>query len=269
MVRHAVMSLGALIAAAVVGLAPVGAAAPAQPFAYTTTVVEKRDPACKTPSGDCARIKLTYPTFTRAPTDAVRQALNKVVSAFILTNVSGDPLKTIADVIDDFFRQAAEWRRSSPQGPPAWDSEKVVNIEYNATGIISLDFSQYLWAGGVHPNSWSKLASYSALTGRRLTLKDLLVLGFESKLTAIAERIFREQKKLSPKASLAAAGYFVEKNGKFSLNDNFMITAKGLVFLFNDYEIAAYVVGPTVLVLPYSQIRHLIRADGPLAAIAR
>jgi hypothetical protein len=34
------------------------------------------------------------------------------------------------------------------------------------------------------------------------------------------------------------------------LNDNFALTATGIVFYYNPYEIAAYAAGPTLLELP-------------------
>jgi hypothetical protein len=234
---------------------------------YVMKVVTKLDPACKTTRDKCSSVTLRFPVFTRAPTAGGRQALNRTVSVFLLKDFLGKPVKTTDAVSADFFREAAEERRVNPEIPP-WFLERTVIVAYNARGIVSLRFGEGSFTGGAHPNSWEDLASFSAPTGRRLTLKELLVPGFEPKLNVIAERHFRKERGLKPTADLEAEG-FTFKGGKFSLNDNFMITAKGLAFHFNSYEIAPYVLGPTKLLLPYAEIRHLVRTTGPLMALLR
>lgn len=268
--RHRLRPLAAVIGALALLASLATLPAPAATVSTVTFVmrsVERRDPACKAAPPECSSIKLEFPEFTRAPSDAAKQALNQAVSVFILKDLSGEkPLKSVAEVVGDFFRQAAEAQRSSPLRPP-WALERVVLVKYNAAAIVSLEFSTLEFTGGAHPNGWATLASHSASTGRRLNLKDLLVSGFEPKLNAIAERYFRQARELKPDTSLEAAG-FTFKNGKFSVNsNNFMITAKGLVFFFNSYEIAAYFVGPTEFLVPYAAIRHLIRPSGPLTAV--
>lgn len=229
--------------------------------------VERREPGCKKPPSECSTILLEYPRFTKAPTAAALGALNKAVSDFILESFQGARLRSATAVVDDFFREAAAVRRDVPQ-MPAWYLEKTVSVDYNARGIVSLDLTHASFTGGAHPNAWTTQRSYAAQTGRRLTLRDLLVPGFEPKLNPIAERYFRRARDLKPTANLEAEG-FTFKGGKFAVNDNFMITSKGLAFHFDSYEVAPYVVGPTDFLVPYAAIRHLIRSGGPLAAVLR
>ena len=239
-------------------------AATASPVVFVMQRVERVEPGCKKAPSECSNVTLEYPRFTKAPTAAALAALNGGVSDFLLKNLDGKNLPSLNAFIDDFFREAAEARKSVPQ-MSAWSLEKSVTVDYNTRGIVSLRFHIFEFTGGAHPNSWATLASYAAQTGRRWALKDLLVSGYQSKLNAIAEPYFRKEKELKPNANLEAEG-FTFKGGKFAVNDNFMITAKGLLFRFDSYEIAAYVVGPTEFLVPYSAIRHLIRPGGPLTA---
>ena len=40
---------------------------------------------------------------------------------------------------------------------------------------------------------------------------------------------------------------------------------EGITYSFNEYEIAAYVVGVTNVRLPYQDIRHLLKDESPIA----
>ena len=88
-------------------------------------------------------------------------------------------------------------------------------------------------------------------------MDDIFVEGYQENLNKIAEKIFRTDEKLSDTTSLAT-NYFFDKN-KFSLNKNFMVTPQGVSFLYNEYEIKPYSAGQTTLLIPYSQIKSLLR----------
>ena len=79
-----------------------------------------------------------------------------------------------------------------------------------------------------------------------------------ARLTYMASTIFRKQEGLSPTQSLE--NYFFE-NQKFSLNTNFLITKKGLLFYYNSYEIRSYAEGPMELLVPYTAISGLLKIN--------
>jgi hypothetical protein len=53
-------------------------------------------------------------------------------------------------------------------------------------------------------------------------------------------------------------GYFFE-NQRFILNDNFVLTQKGIKFLFNVYEIKPYTAGITELEIPYEKLNGILK----------
>ena len=50
-------------------------------------------------------------------------------------------------------------------------------------------------------------------------------------------------------------------------NGNFLVDETGITYSFNEYEIAAYVVGVTNVHLPYKEIRYLLRDDSPISQL--
>jgi hypothetical protein len=77
-------------------------------------------------------------------------------------------------------------------------------------------------------------------------------------LTTIGEKIFRLQEKLSDTGSLSN---YIFEHGKFTLTNNFLITPIGIHFLYNEYAVRAHSDGPTELLIPYIQIKPLLRPN--------
>jgi hypothetical protein len=62
------------------------------------------------------------------------------------------------------------------------------------------------------------------------------------------------------------------KSGASPRADNYQacaITKKGLWVTFDPYQVAAYAAGPQHVLVPYSALKDIIKADGPVAALAR
>jgi Protein of unknown function (DUF3298) len=57
------------------------------------------------------------------------------------------------------------------------------------------------------------------------------------------------------------AGFWFKDN-IFTLNNNFAITDQGILFYYNNYEIASYVYGPTKIFIPYDSIENLVKRKG-------
>ena len=83
-------------------------------------------------------------------------------------------------------------------------------------------------------------------------------------LTAIGESIFRKDENLSSTANLENEYFF--ENSKFYLPQNFYISDKGLVFLYNPYEIKPYVAGTTELIIPFSSLKNIVKPNTILSS---
>ena len=131
------------------------------------------------------------------------------------------------------------------------------------SSLITLDVAQQSYLGGAHGSANVAYINWNTKANKKMQLSDILVDGYKQSLNKIAEKIFRKQEQLADTASLAH-GYFF-KDDQFSVNDNFLISPTGLRFYYNEYEIKPYVAGPTELLIPYSQIKSLLRPNTVVA----
>ena len=77
-------------------------------------------------------------------------------------------------------------------------------------------------------------------------------------LTQIGDKIFRQAKQLSDTASLID-NYFEFPEDKFELNKNYGFKKEGIVFYYNNYEIAPYAAGPTEVLIPYNELKDWVK----------
>ena len=66
----------------------------------------------------------------------------------------------------------------------------------------------------------------------------------------------------------------LENIGFFSIeeifpNGNFFVDDKGITYTFNEYEIAAYVVGATHVLLPFEELQYLLKQESPIAKLIK
>ncbi|MGB7924961.1 MAG: RsiV family protein, partial [Pyrinomonadaceae bacterium] len=62
------------------------------------------------------------------------------------------------------------------------------------------------------------------------------------------------------------------EEGAAAKEDNYgswNITRKGLLITFDAYQVGPYAAGPQWVVVPYSALKEIIRADGPLAPFVK
>jgi hypothetical protein len=137
------------------------------------------------------------------------------------------------------------------------EADYIITFKLQANGLAVLQFYSEL-SGGAHPNSDLRFLNWNTKTDKLITLNDIFINGYKSKLTKIAEKIFRKEKALSETGSL---GYYSFENSTFALNNNFFIAPKGIGYFYNNNEIAPYSDGVTELLIPYQSIKNLLRPN--------
>ncbi|MEH6305890.1 RsiV family protein [Olivibacter sp. CPCC 100613] len=144
--------------------------------------------------------------------------------------------------------------------PRAWYAEMHAKVLENKASYLSLSLELSDYTGGAHGNYATLFYNYDPSKVDTIGLEKVINSDRFETLTKIAEGIFREQEGLSSAQSLDES-YFFEDN-RFHLNNNFTLTPKGLLFLYNVYEIKPYAAGVTKLMIPYEQIDSLMSEEG-------
>lgn len=229
-------------------------------LSYSYQTVNKRSPETgKVADSNYAEIKLKYPVFKGHP------ALNDTVTHRLLTLFAfdGKAETGLQAMVTTFFKDHAAFLKDGRKGIP-FKQDMYTNVITQDSALLAMEYGGYSYRGGAHGTSFTGFINWNPITDKKITLNDLLVNDYKDQLNKIAERIFRKDEKLKDTSSLARDYFF--KDNKFALNDNYLLTPLGLRFVYNQYEIKPYAAGQTELLIPYADIKKLVR---PKAVIAQ
>ena len=156
-----------------------------------------------------------------------------------------------------FIKEFEEFLKDEPEAMP-WFTTTTGAVVLNRSGLVTVSLATGSYTGGAHGMESIGYYVFDAATGRRLTLEDIMVQGYQSRLDALIERRFRQDKGLKPGEPLNGdnGGLF---DNVIRHNDNFAITDSGITFLYNPYEIAPYVFGQIAIELKWAEIRTLVK----------
>jgi hypothetical protein len=227
---------------------------------YELRTIESTYGGCQPGDDSCTYISIQYPLIIKAPTVASRDSINSFVLKYLLSSYNEEQ-ESLDQVLSLFIEDYNNLKRNMPEYLHGWYYHVTVTIVYSTSEILSLDLSRDSYTGGAHGSHHTEYANFNLKTGQRIKLEHILVDDYQQSLNAIAESNFRQIHDIEPEESLEDAGFWFEDNN-FRLTDNFSINESGLTFFYNEYEIAPYYKGPTVLTLTYEELTDLIRKDG-------
>ena len=221
---------------------------------------ERKSKGCDSLREDnCAKIRIEFPKITSFGNEVVKEKINNAVSdLFSKDLLGGTKSNDFETQMNSFIEEYESFVNEFPDSYQSWFIERTGEVKLNKGNIFSIDYLEYSYTGGAHPNTFVTFKNFNLSDGKEIALDEVIPTNKQSEFTSIAEAEFRKLKELTSEADLGQAGFWFENN-KFYLNDNFLITDSSLIFYYNSYEITAYAFGPTELTIPYSKIKPLIR----------
>ena len=225
------------------------------------------DKADTTPdNAHCASVTMSYPKVTSTDNPQVAETINCFIQEQLIEY--SDENEKQPKSLDELATMFIHDFQADPDTTGTWELERSVEVVYGTAQFITLLLSENGYTGGAHPFSGQRFFVLDTRTGKQLTLANLLNANYAEKLNPLGEKYFRAARELAPNANLTDEGFWFENN-QFKLNTNFGVTAKGLAFIFNPYEVAPYALGSTELLIPYTDVRELIPDNSPLASVLK
>ena len=129
-----------------------------------------------------------------------------------------------------------------------------VSVLFNEKGLLSLGFGEYVYGGGAHGNHATMIASYDLAQKKALKLTDVFLPKFEKTVNAALANALRRQFNLKKNEPLTSVLF----DNNIQTTTNFCITPKGILFLYNPYEIAAYAMGEIELFVPFEEVKNVL-----------
>ena len=139
-------------------------------------------------------------------------------------------------------------------------------ILFNKGGVLCFSVFFENYTGGAHGSSRLYGTSIDLSTGAVITEDDLFREDSKDKISEAILQKITEQNNLKDPGELENIGY--TDITQITVNGNFLIGETGITYIFNEYEIAPYVMGRTSVLLPYEDINIYINKQSPVAKFA-
>lgn len=226
-------------------------------FKWEHTIRKEGD--CSGETAPCLTVDLKYPVVTgggyaigQAVDNYIHDYMRSMLGRLVDDTTTNAPVDTLISMIAAAHSTSV---REYPEVPSQWSVELETDISRNDSAVVCVHTMVYTYMGGAHPLTLVHYASFFTATGRRIMPGDIIL--DREQFLARAERVFRREYDLAPDADLDSAGFWFGEKG-FDIPDNMGFTDTTLVLYYNPYEIAPYVLGSTVIELPYTELHGLV-----------
>ena len=241
----------------------------AQPVALETLTIEKKEgPDCDKPDSlrlNCVEVSFRYPSVKDAnsPLKAIVEAWSKdFMTSLVAYADEPDNMPLLDDAIQSFIDMHDEMVAEIPDGPAYYIAETWDTVLLNNGKRLTLKIDGYNYAGGAHGNSAAAVATWDVATGKQVYLEDLIT--DMDALRARTEKKFREAKtEIFKPESEGGWGFNFDETFPFKIADNTGLTENGIYFCYVPYEVGPYAMGSTEFVLPFDEIKDLMKPETP------
>lgn len=149
-----------------------------------------------------------------------------------------------------------------------YDFDVAFKKLYQTDSLVTFNYSDYTYTGGAHGNSSSIGQTFQLRTGERLTNTNMFLPEKQAELVALIkqglESYFQTEMSAEEKAKFSLADCLLIEPAQLTLPAQTpYFTKDGLVFVYQQYEIAPYAAGMPSCVIGYEQIKPFLT---PLAA---
>jgi hypothetical protein len=199
----------------------------------------------------CQKVEISLPVFGRDAPVFTREIAGRL-SLYLKDYEKSDPVRDVEEVIGDYEGVVGG----------EWYDTLEVDLYARTPSTYTLRLTRSEYSGGAHGSFTVMFLNF--LPGREAPVKisECFRSGSGKRLLKIAEHHYRREHGLTPNTPLTADGWFEKR---FVTAENFAFTSRGILFLYNQYEIKPYAAGLTTFLLPYEALHGIIDPDGPLA----
>lgn len=229
-------------------------------LSHSKSSFEKNAGPCGSDGVDlCASVSMDYPVFEGGDAaDAMNRSIYAMLSG-ILNNVapSGteDEAPNLEAVGEVFGNDYLEFIEESADFATSWEVETQGDVMLQNEKITVVSLGTYTYTGGAHPNARTDIFVFDNNNGKRIGWDELII--DKAGLEQLAQNAFRSAREAyESEVAYEESDYFW--GGPFKLPENFGFNEQGLYMIYNAYEAAPYVFGPTDFTLPYTDLNQVL-----------
>jgi hypothetical protein len=225
---------------------------------FHTAEFKRTLPGCEArPVSRCAKVGLEYPVVSEAPSREAQQQLNHELENILLTPLEkGKPPGTAEEFATQILNHYDKWVAQGASPHTSWSVERIIRVNDQSQNVFGVRLLERIEQGSQRAAKNTVYFNFRPQSGKLIQLSDLVDESHMDKLGSIAERHF-ERKLFKPTQGEDSRA----PGQEFVLPKNFAIESEGLRFRYEEDQIDPHSIGVPEFVVPYSEIRELLRPD--------
>lgn len=156
------------------------------------------------------------------------------------------------ELIQSFLGSYKALLEKYPDETIGWEATGTSEVSFQNEKIINIKTEYYLYTGGAHGNSGIHSFFFDVKTGKNLSYREIFT-DWDS-FTQLAEQKFREKFHITPEMNINSNRFMFEED-EFKLPETIFLTNKGILLVYNTYEIASYADGIQEVVIPFDGVQ--------------
>jgi Deacetylase PdaC/Protein of unknown function (DUF3298) len=212
---------------------------------------------CRTDTTGCVKFTAKYVIFN-GDSSLARQ-LNSDLDQFSarLLEIEPEEKALTPDSVGSKLVQEYQDAISNATTSSDWEVDYKTKVVFKNEKVITLDRDVYTYMGGAHPGNYRQITSYDLLTGRALTATDLVQDSVG--LSKLLEARFKAEKGVGPETNLSELVF--PEASPLPLPTNLALVEAGILFFYNDYEVAPHAIGSTEIMLTWNELGALVKEN--------
>mgnify|MGYP003653775725 FL=1 len=208
---------------------------------------------------DCPKVEVAIFEFNDE--SGLSSVVNSTLKKEVINQLIYDDeikVSSIEEAITSFKNGFLELKKLYPDETLGWEANIKGTVTYENKDVLSIELETYIFTGGAHGYSVTRLLNFDKKKNVQLENWELFkdVDGFKH----FAELKFKIQEDIPQNGSINSTGLMFE-NDEFYLPNNIGFTKKGLLLIYNQYEVASYADGPMSIILSYSEIKNYLAVE--------
>lgn len=211
---------------------------------------------------DDGPLSFDYQYFDTVCQTKGQRKVNSIILELMKQDKKKKPVAT--EVNEQLFKDHLEYFKSEylkfreeSEFDMVWYLHMTIYLDTIYPNIIQMKFGEEGFAGGAHGWNTYKTALIENETGRLLTLP--AVVGDVKGFNEFALPYFLKQNGLTSLEEAENEGFWFEDG--FKCSENFYFSKDAMVFQYNQYEIAPYVMGMPLFEIPLADLKDKLKIE--------
>lgn len=205
---------------------------------------------------ECPNIAIEIPKALEPSklTESINNALEEELISLLVFDDEFEAT-SVTEAIQSFKNGYGELKKLYPDETAGWEAKISGVVSFEDKNMITIALNSYLFTGGAHGYTTRSFLNFNKRKGKEIENWELF--NDQDHFKKFAESKFRIQENIPQDNPINSTGFMFEQD-EFYLPENIGFTEKGLVLLYNQYEVASYADGAIELVLPYAEVKNYL-----------